>query len=85
MASNWASQLDVLLHDSTSSFLMHCMCNLTLESINMRVHMVVWLQHLGQFGKSILVAKDLKVGMEVKKWTKENENEFVTMNEIEKA
>ena len=72
MASNWASQLDVLLHDYTSIFSMHCMCNFTLESINIGFHMVAWLQHLGQFCDSILVAKELKVGMEAKKWKKAN-------------
>ena len=51
----------------------------------MGVHMVAWPKHSEQFSNSILVVKELKVGIEAKKWKKADDNEFVTMDEIEKA
>lgn len=85
VARNWAPQLYVLSHESTGCFLTHCAWNSTLESISAGVPMVGWPQHSDQFANSILVAKELKVGVEVKKWTKADENELVTAEEVEKA
>jgi len=85
LVRNWAPQLDVLSHESTGSFVTHCGWNSTLESISAGVPMVAWPQHSDQFANSILVAKELKVGVEVKKWRKADENELVTAEEVEKA
>jgi cis-zeatin O-glucosyltransferase len=85
LVRNWAPQLDVLSHESTGGFVTHCGWNSTLESISSGVPMVVWPQHSDQFANSIFVAKELKVGVEVKKWTKADENELVTAEEVEKA
>lgn len=85
LARDWVPQLDVLSHESTGAFVTHCGWNSTLESISTGVPMVAWPQHSDQFANSILVAKELKVGVEVKKWTKADENELVTAEEVEKA
>jgi len=85
LVRNWAPQLDVLTHESTGGFVTHCGWNSTLESISAGVPMVAWPQHSDQFANSILVAKELKVGVEVKKWRKADENELVTAEEVEKA
>nr|ASU43993.1 UDP-glycosyltransferase UGT2 [Picea glauca] len=85
LVRNWAPQLDVLSHESTGAFVTHCGWNSTLESISAGVPMVAWPQHSDQFANSILVAKELKVGVEVKKWTNADENELVTAEEVQKA
>ena len=85
LVRNWAPQLDILSHKATGGFVTHCGWNSTLESINTRVPMVAWPLHFDQFANSILVARELKVGVEVKKWTKADENELVMAEEVEKA
>jgi cis-zeatin O-glucosyltransferase len=85
LVRNWAPQLDILSHKATGGFVTHCGWNSTLESINTGVPMVAWPLHFDQFANSILVARELKVGVEVKKWTKADENELVMAEEVEKA
>ena len=47
--------------------------------------MVAWPLHSDQFANSILVSRELNVGVEVKKCTKADENELVMAEEVEKA
>lgn len=85
LVRNWAPQLDILAHKATGGFVTHCGWNSTLESISAGVPMVAWPLHSDQFANSILVARELKVGVEVKKWTKADETELVMAEEVEKA
>nr|AJP06364.1 UGT73C [Pinus tabuliformis] len=85
LVKNWAPQLDILSHESTGGFVTHCGWNSTLEGISAGVPMVGWPLHSDQYANSILVARKLKVGVEVKNWMKADEYELVTAEEVEKA
>eukprot|EP01018_Ginkgo_biloba_P020193 Gb_07988 [translate_table: standard] len=82
---NWAPQLHILSHKSTGGFLTHCGWNSTLEGISLGVPMIAWPLHSDQFSNAIFVARELKVGVEVKKWTNEEEDELVKAEEVERA
>uniref|UniRef100_A0A0D6R3J3 Glycosyltransferase n=1 Tax=Araucaria cunninghamii TaxID=56994 RepID=A0A0D6R3J3_ARACU len=82
---DWAPQLQVLSHKSTGGFLTHCGWNSTLESITAGVPMVAWPLHSDQFANSMLIARKLKVGVEVKEWRNAEEHELVSAEEVEKA
>eukprot|EP01018_Ginkgo_biloba_P020194 Gb_07986 [translate_table: standard] len=81
---NWAPQLHILSHKSTGGFLSHCGWNSTLEGISLGVPMIAWPQHSDQFNNAILVERELKVGVEVKKWTNEEEDELVKAEEVKR-
>eukprot|EP01018_Ginkgo_biloba_P020195 Gb_04478 [translate_table: standard] len=85
IARHWAPQLHILSHKSTGGFLTHCGWNSTLEGISLGVPMIAWPQHSDQFNNAIFVERELKVGVEVKKWTNEEEDELVKAEEVEKA
>jgi hypothetical protein len=76
--------LDILLHKATGGFVTHSRWNSTLERINVGVTMVLWPLHSNQFENSILVVRELKVGMEVKKWMKADENALEMAEDMEK-
>uniref|UniRef100_A0A0C9RJQ7 Glycosyltransferase n=1 Tax=Wollemia nobilis TaxID=56998 RepID=A0A0C9RJQ7_9CONI len=82
---DWAPQLQVLSHKSTGGFLTHCGWNSTLESITAGVPMVAWPLHSDQFGNSMLIVRELKVGVEVKEWRNAEKHEIVSAEEVEKA
>eukprot|EP01018_Ginkgo_biloba_P020197 Gb_04479 [translate_table: standard] len=85
IARHWAPQLHILSHKSTGGFLTHCGWNSTLEAISLGVPMIAWPQHSDQFNNAIFVERELKVGVEVKKWTNTEEDELVKAEEVERA
>ncbi|KAK6149131.1 hypothetical protein DH2020_016656 [Rehmannia glutinosa] len=57
---DWAPQLDILGHPST-------------ESISMGVPIATWPLHSDQPANAVLITKVLKIGVEMKQWTREDE------------
>ena len=70
---DWAPQLDILAHASTGGFMSHCGWNSCLESLTMGVPMVTWPMHSDQPRNALLITKALKLGIDVKEWTQEND------------
>eukprot|EP01018_Ginkgo_biloba_P020192 Gb_07987 [translate_table: standard] len=86
VARNWAPQLHILSHKSTGGFLSHCGWNSCLESISLGVPMVAWPLHSDQYSNSLLMARELKVGIEVKEWPNDQEeDDLVKADEVERA
>ncbi|CAA0812771.1 UDP-glycosyltransferase 73B1 [Striga hermonthica] len=83
LVRDWAPQLQILAHPSTGGFVSHCGWNSCLESISMGVPMATWAQHSDQPANAALITKVLNVGIEIKKWTREDE--LVSSRTIEMA
>ncbi|KAL6505953.1 hypothetical protein OROHE_022672 [Orobanche hederae] len=80
---DWAPQLEILGHPSIGGFVSHCGWNSCLESISMGVPMATWPQHSDQPTNAILVTKVLKIGVEMKKWSRDDK--LVSSGIVEKA
>ncbi|GMY18670.1 zeatin O-glucosyltransferase-like [Fagus crenata] len=80
---DWAPQLEILSHTSTSGFMSHCGWNSCLESITMGVPIAAWPMASDQPRNTVLITKLLKVGIVVKDWSRRNQ--LVTSKTIENA
>lgn len=82
---DWAPQLETLAHPSTGGFMSHCGWNSTIESISMGVPMAAWPMHCDQPRNAILITEHLKIGLNVKDWSKRRpaSDESVTSKDIE--
>ncbi|KAJ8570393.1 hypothetical protein K7X08_037365 [Anisodus acutangulus] len=80
---DWAPQLEILAHTSTGGFMSHCGWNSCIESISMGVPIAAWPMHSDQPRNSRLVTKFLKIGLNVRHWTRRDE--LVTSEIVEKA
>ncbi|KAL2225979.1 UNVERIFIED_CONTAM: Zeatin O-glucosyltransferase [Sesamum indicum] len=70
---DWAPQLEILCHPSTGGFMSHCGWNSCLESISMGVPMATWPLHSDQPGNAVLMTQVLKIGVQVKCWSRQDE------------
>ncbi|KAL0404892.1 UNVERIFIED_CONTAM: Zeatin O-glucosyltransferase [Sesamum radiatum] len=70
---DWAPQLEILGHPSTGGFMSHCGWNSCLESISMGVPMATWPMHSDQPGNAVLITQVLKIGVQVKCWSRQDE------------
>ncbi|KAI9159691.1 hypothetical protein LWI28_000980 [Acer negundo] len=61
-------ELEILGYRSTGGFMSHCGWNSCLESLSMGVPIAAWPMHSDQ-PKNAVLAKVLRVGVIVKKWT----------------
>ncbi|GFP92196.1 zeatin o-glucosyltransferase [Phtheirospermum japonicum] len=80
---DWAPQLEILGHPSTGGFVSHCGWNSCLESISMGVPIATWPQHSDQPANAVLITKVLKIGVEMKQWTRRDE--LLSSSRIEKV
>ncbi|XP_075639266.1 zeatin O-glucosyltransferase-like [Castanea sativa] len=80
---DWAPQLEILSHPSTSGFMSHCGWNSCMESITMGVPIAAWPMSSDQPMNTVLITKLLKVGIVVKDWS--CRNELVTSSTVERA
>ncbi|KAK4412930.1 Zeatin O-glucosyltransferase [Sesamum alatum] len=80
---DWAPQLEILGHPSTGGFMSHCGWNSCLESISMGVPMATWPMHSDQPGNAVLITKVLKIGVQVKCWSRQDE--LVSSVTVERA
>ncbi|KAK9157274.1 hypothetical protein Scep_003848 [Stephania cephalantha] len=64
----WAPQLEILAHPSTSGFVSHCGWNSCVESLSMGVPMAAWPMHSDQPMNTILVTEVLRVGLVARDW-----------------
>ncbi|KAH7844036.1 hypothetical protein Vadar_023574 [Vaccinium darrowii] len=79
---DWAPQVDILGHPSTSGFMSHCGWNSCLESITMGVPIATWPMHSDQPKNAFLVTDILKVGLPVNTW--EQREKIVSSSTIAK-
>ncbi|KAJ8560281.1 hypothetical protein K7X08_004339 [Anisodus acutangulus] len=70
---NWAPQLEILGHSSTSGFINHCGWNSCMESISMGVPIASWPIHVDQPYNIVFVTNVLKIGTSVWNWTPREE------------
>lgn len=80
---DWAPQLEILGHPSTGGFVSHCGWNSCLESITMGVPIATWPMHSDQPANAVLLTKVLKIGVEMKRWTRGDE--LVASRRVEEA
>lgn len=66
VVSSWAPQIEVLGHESTGGFLMHCGWNSTLESIAKGVPMIAWPLFAEQRQNAIMLTEDAGVALRPK-------------------
>lgn len=69
----WAPQLEILSHASTGGFVTHCGWNSCIESISMGVPVAAWPMHSDQPRNAVLMTKVLRVGVELKDWSRRDE------------
>ncbi|KAK1428859.1 hypothetical protein QVD17_17699 [Tagetes erecta] len=79
----WAPQLDILAHRSIGGFMSHCGWNSCIESMSMGVPIVAWPMHSDQPNNAVLLVKILKLGFQVKDWSRREE--VVVAATVEKA
>lgn len=70
---NWAPQLEILANPSTGGFMSHCGWNSTVESISMGVPIAAWPMHSDQPRNAILITEYLKIGVNVRDWSRRDE------------
>ncbi|KAI5682838.1 hypothetical protein M9H77_04066 [Catharanthus roseus] len=70
---DWAPQLEILGHISTGGFMSHCGWNSTMESISMGVPIAAWPMHSDQPRNAILITQLLKIGVNVRDWSRGDE------------
>ncbi|KAL3637209.1 hypothetical protein CASFOL_019508 [Castilleja foliolosa] len=80
---DWAPQLDILGHPSTGGFVSHCGWNSCMESMSMGVPIATWPQHSDQPANAVLITKVLKIGVELKEWTRHDE--LLSSSRVEKV
>ncbi|KAJ4956493.1 hypothetical protein NE237_013276 [Protea cynaroides] len=61
---SWAPQIQVLSHDSTGGFLIHCGWNSTLESVVHGIPLIAWPLFAEQKMNAMMLVEDLKNGIE---------------------
>lgn len=83
VVKNWAPQLEILGHTSSSGFLSHCGWNSCLESISMGVPLAAWPINYDQPFNAVFVTNLLKIATSVRSWARREE--LVTASTIEKA
>lgn len=69
----WAPQLEILSHASAGGFVTHCGWNSCIESISMGVPVAAWPMHSDQPRNAVLMTKVLRVGVELKDWSRRDE------------
>ncbi|XP_058181117.1 zeatin O-xylosyltransferase-like [Rhododendron vialii] len=80
---DWAPQVEILGHLSTSGFMSHCGWNSRFKSLTMGVPIAAWPMHSDQPKNAFLVTNTLKVGMVANTW--ELREEIVTSSTIAKV
>ncbi|KAK4404841.1 Zeatin O-glucosyltransferase [Sesamum angolense] len=79
----WAPQLEILGHPSTGGFISHCGWNSCIESISMGVPIAAWPMHSDQPRNAVLITKVLRIGVEIKDWSRRDE--VVSSRTVEKS
>ncbi|KAL0339688.1 UNVERIFIED_CONTAM: Zeatin O-glucosyltransferase [Sesamum radiatum] len=79
----WAPQLEILGHPSTGGFISHCGWNSCIESISMGVPIAAWPMHSDQPRNAVLITKVLRIGVEIKDWSRRDE--VVSSSAVEKS
>ncbi|KAL3841275.1 hypothetical protein ACJIZ3_025866 [Penstemon smallii] len=82
---DWAPQLEILGHSSIGGFMSHCGWNSCMESISMGVPLATWPLHSDQPGNAALITKVLKIGVQVKNWTSNGNDDLVLSSNVELA
>ncbi|KAK8596221.1 hypothetical protein V6N13_000867 [Hibiscus sabdariffa] len=85
MICDWAPQLKVLAHKAIGGFISHCGWNSIIESLWFGVPIVTWPMYAEQQLNAFLMAKELGLAVEMRLDYKQDSDELVVADEIEKA
>lgn len=80
----WAPQMEILGHPSTGGFVSHCGWNSCLESIINGVPIAAWPMHSDQPANAVLIARVLRIGVELESWTRRGD-ELVAAARVEEV
>lgn len=81
----WAPQAAILSHEATGAFITHCGWNSVLESVAAGVPMIALPLQSDQSANALVLAKDSKVAVEMKRSDGLAERHEVERHEVEKA
>ncbi|XP_057784501.1 zeatin O-glucosyltransferase-like [Salvia miltiorrhiza] len=81
----WAPQMEILGHPSTGGFMSHCGWNSCLESITSGVPVAAWPMHSDQPANAVLLARVLRIAVEVERWTRLGARAVVAAGRVEEV
>ncbi|GMI97192.1 UDP-glucosyl transferase 71D1 [Hibiscus trionum] len=82
---DWAPQLQVLAHKAIGGFISHCGWNSIIESLWFGVPIATWPMYAEQQLNAFMMAKEFGLAVEMRLDYKQDSDELVIADEIEKA